>query len=246
MNDTPMRLPKPGRRPLYDQVRDTLRERIETGAWPAGYSLPSEFALAGELSVSQGTVRKALDDLAREKLITRRQGLGTFVAEQTPEDVMFRFFKIFDAKGGQVFPDSCNVKLRHGVASRKEAVSLRIDARTPVVRISRTRVADGIPFLRETIVLPAALYPGIGDGDEAVPNTLYDYFQRRYGITVVRADERIDAVAADVMTARALGIPKHSPVLRIDRVTFGLNERPIEQRVSLCHLNRMHYFAQIA
>ena len=85
---------RPGFQPLYQQVRELLLAKIASGAWRPAQALPSEQALAGELGVSQGTVRKALDALAAESVVERRQGKGTFVAQHTIESAQFRFFRL--------------------------------------------------------------------------------------------------------------------------------------------------------
>jgi GntR family transcriptional regulator len=98
--------------------------------------------------------------------------------------------------------------------------------------------------VRETITLPRRRLPGL-DAQETLPNTLYDLFQREYGLTIARAEERIDAVAASVRDARDLDIAPNTPLLRIDRRAYALDDQPIEWRVSLCHLKGMHYLATL-
>src|ERR1700752_2750531 len=96
----------PGYRPLHRQVYDVIVRRMAQGVWRAGDCLPSEQALARELGVSQGTVRKVLDALTAEKLLERRQGKGTFIAENTQERALFRFFRLAHPGGARVTPES--------------------------------------------------------------------------------------------------------------------------------------------
>src|SRR3954449_5070932 len=96
-----------GFRPLYRQVRDTLVRRIADGVWRPGQLLPSEPELAVDLGVSQGTVRKALDEMAAENLVIRRQGRGTFVARHDDARILFQFFKLLPDSGEKRFPESC-------------------------------------------------------------------------------------------------------------------------------------------
>ncbi len=235
---------RPGARPLYKQVRQILRQRIEAGDWAPGVGLPSEFALAAELTVSQGTVRKALDALAEEGLIIRRQGRGTFVAEHTSAEVLFRFFKIYRRDGERVLPESRDTRIREVKASPREARELRLRAKEAVWRITRTRLAAGRPFVRETITLAKRRLPDLGTR-ASLPNTIYDLFQRDYGLTIGRAEERIDAVTAGRRDADYLDIEAGAPLLRIDRLAYALDDQPIEWRVSLCHLKNMHYLATL-
>jgi GntR family transcriptional regulator len=77
-----------------------------------------------------------------------------------------------------------------------------------------------------------------------MPNTLYDLFQKAYGVLVTRTDDRLSAIAADSETAAALGIAPGTPLLRIGRIAYGLDDRPVEWRVSVCHLAGAHYLAR--
>ncbi len=232
-----------GDRPLYAQVRERLIERIRSGEWKPGQLIANEFEIAAEFGVSQGTARKAIGDLALEGLVVRRQGRGTFVVEHTPAHVLFRFFNLFDAAGAAVIPDSRNTTANLAPASREECEALALDERARVIRIARVRTRDSAPFITEAIALPEALFPGLAEQTQ-MPNTLYDLFQKVYGVLVTRTDDRLSAVAADAETAAVLGIEAGTPLLRIARIAFGLDDQPVEWRVSLCHLADAHYLAR--
>ena len=236
---------KPDARPLYEQVREAFFRRIHTGAWPPGAVLPNEFQLADELGVSQGTVRKALNRLADDKLIIRRQGRGTFVAEHTPADVLFRFFQFYDASGNRVSPESRNRRTRRGRATRIEAARLDIRRDAHVIRHTRVRTRDGVPFISETITLPQARFKKLGEKSE-IPNTLYDVFQKDYGVTVGHTDENLTVGAATASVATQLQIAPATPLLKIDRLTYSIDDRPIEWRVSFCHLDGIHYAVRLS
>jgi GntR family transcriptional regulator len=230
-------------RPLYAKVREQLVERIRSGAWKPGQLIPSEFEIAAEFGVSQGTARKAIGALAAERLVMRQQGRGTFVVEHTPAHVLFRFFNIFDASGNLVVPDSRKATATVARATEEERAALRLDAGTEVIRIARVRTHAGVPFISETIALPQALFPGLAQEAE-LPNTLYDLFQKTYGIFLVRTEDRLAATAAGPETAAELDLTVGAPLLRIDRIAFGLDDQPIEWRISLCHLHQAHYLAR--
>jgi GntR family transcriptional regulator len=230
-------------RPLYVQVRERLLERIRSGAWKPGQLIPNEFEIAAEFGVSQGTARKAISELASEGLVVRRQGRGTFVVEHTPAHVLFRFFNIYDASGVAVIPDSRDTRSTVERASAAERKALALADNASVIRIRRTRTAKGIPFITETITLPEAPFPGLA-GKAALPNTLYDMFQKVYGVLLTHTDDRLSAATADADTAATLGIAPGTPLLRIERVAFSLDDRPIEWRVSLCHLAGGYYLAR--
>jgi GntR family transcriptional regulator len=230
-------------RPLYAKVREQLVERIRSGVWKPGQLIPSEFEIAAEFGVSQGTARKAIGALAAERLVMRQQGRGTFVVEHTPAHVLFRFFNMFDAAGELITPDSRPTRPRVARASSAEEKALHLAPGAEVIRIDRVRTRAGIPFICETIRLPQELFPDLAQIEE-LPNTLYDLFQKTYGILLVRTEDRLSATAADADTAGVLNLAPGAPLLRIDRTAFGLDDRPIEWRVSLCHLQGAHYLAR--
>jgi GntR family transcriptional regulator len=233
----------PDGRPLYAQIRERLVDRIRSGQWKPGQLIPNEFEIAAEFGVSQGTARKAISELAAEGLVLRRQGRGTFVVEHTPAHVLFRFFNIVDGTGTAVIPDSREVNASLAEADAEERRVLGLEPSARVIRIKRTRTRDGAPFIVETITLPEALFPGLADRPE-VDNTLYDLFQKEYGVLVMRTDDRLSAAAADADVAAQLGIAPGTPLLRIDRIAFGLDDVAVEWRVSLCHLDGAHYLAR--
>lgn len=230
--------------PLYARVKAIVLARITAGDWPPGTAIPTEMELARELGVSQGTVRKALDTLSAEQVLVRRQGSGTYVAEHTPAHVMFRFFNIYDDAGTQVLPDSQPTRIAVAIASAAERRRLVLEDAAKVIRITRIRTRSGRAFMDDRIVLPEALFPGLVDEPE-VPNTLYDLFQKRYRIHVAHTEEQVTAVAATARLAERLAVPPGTPLLAIDRITYDLNGRRIEWRLSHAHLDGAHYFARL-
>jgi len=230
--------------PLYAQVKALLVARIQSGDWKPGQLIPNEFALAHELGVSQGTVRKALGEMTAEQLLVRRQGRGTFVQRHTPESMLFRFFNFHDAAGQQIAPETLWVKARKGAAKPAERMRLELEAGREVVRITRVRGHRGRPFDHEQIVVPQALFPGLADASE-IPNTLYDHFQQVYGVTATGGEERLDTIAAESREAGWLEVAVGTPLLRLDRTMFSFDEKPIEWRLSLCALGDAHYMVRL-
>ncbi len=241
-----MDAPAPGFRPLYAQVKDLLVQRLVSGAWRPGEALPSEFSLAAEFKVSQGTVRKALDELAAQNVVVRQQGKGTFVAIHTPQRALFHFFHLVGDGGERAMPSHRVLSLRNAKANRSEAAALSIDQGAPVIRLKRLRQLGGRTALVERIVLPGDLFPGLVDrlGD-ALPNEVYRYYEQLYGVTVARAVEKLKAVAATEEDARWLGLEEGAPLLEIDRTAYGLDGRAVELRISRCDTAAHHYRSEI-
>ena len=233
-----------GPRPLYAQTRDAFVKRLVEGIWAPGEALPSETELAAELHVSQGTVRKALDSMAAEKLVVRRQGLGTFVAVHDEARILFQFFKLApDGIGEVAFPESRVVEVISGRATQAERERLEFAATSRVIRIRRLRELAGKPVIVERITLPARLFPRLELGE--VPNNLYGLYATRYGIAIARAQERLKAVELDAEAAALLGVKRGSPALRIDRLALSLAGEKVEWRVSLCVTDEFHYLSEL-
>lgn len=238
--DTPEAL---GFRPLYRQVKAIFVRRLMDGVWAPGAVLPSEGQLAAEIGVSQGTVRKALDELAAENLVVRRQGRGTFVAEHDERRILFQFFKLAPDRGEPRFPDSVVLSVTTGPADEAERAALDLAENAAVTRIRRARSFDGAPLIVETLSLPQQLFPGLEDGP--IPNNLYSLYAGRYGITIANARERLKAVTLTADDAAALGVSPGEPALQIDRIALSLDGTPVERRLSLCLTQEVHYLSDL-
>ena len=232
-----------GHPPLYAQVRDSLVRRLVDGVWSPGEMLPSEFELAAELGVSQGTVRKALDSLTADNLLVRRQGRGTFVAEHDETRIMFQFFKLAPDIGDATFPESRVISVRNSSAQDNDARVLGVPVGADITRIHRVRSLEGRPVIAEQLSLPSALFPGLVSMD--VPNNLYGLYAQRYGVTVARAHERLKAVPLATEEALLLEAPVGAPALLIDRVAYGLDGGVVEWRVSHCLTDGFHYTSDL-
>jgi len=232
-----------GFRPLYRQVKDVLVRRIADGVWAAGGALPSEPDIAADLGVSHGTVRKALDELAAENLVVRRQGKGTFVVRHDEERILFQFFKLIPDTGERRFPDSriLGVEVRDADADAARILDLRKGAK--VVVLERVRSLAEQVCIAERIVLPKALFPGIEKRD--LPNNLYELYRAEFGVTIARATERLKAVAASRRDAKHLGVAPGAPLLAIDRTALAIDGAPVEWRVSLCCTDAFHYLSDL-
>jgi GntR family transcriptional regulator len=231
-----------GFRPLYRQVRDVLVKRIADGVWQAGQVLPSEPEIAADLGVSQGTVRKALDEMTAENLVVRRQGRGTYVAKHDDARILFQFFKLIPDSGERRFPESRAL----GAATRidpEAAERLGLQPKEHVIAIDRVRLLGGEVCMLERICLPASLFPGLEERD--IPNNLYELYATEFGVTIGQASEKLKAVAATKEEAEHLGVNVGDPLLRIDRIAFSLDDRRVEWRVTLCRTDEVHYASDL-
>ena len=217
--------------PLYAGIREQLVQRLSAGEWQPGTVLPSEMALAAELGVSQGTVRKAIDSLVSDGALRRAQGRGTFVAEQTAELANFRFLRITDGKGQRVIPEVVRWKAMRERATMVDLQTFGIEPQSAMHVIHRTRSIEGTAAITEVIRIPDTIMPGFSEA-ELLPNALYPYYQSAFGVTVLRTEDQITAVAADAASASDLSLPIGSPLLRSERVAYDLTDRAVEHRIT--------------
>ncbi len=231
-------------RPLYLQIKDLLVKSLEAGEWRPGEAIASELVLAARFGVSQGTVRKAIDALAADNLVVRRQGKGTFVATHTEEaHSTFRFLRIRRDDGVDEYPGSRLVDVRRAKATAEAARLLELKPGDPVVVIRRILEWSGAPAVLDDITLPAALFRGLTRAKlEAYHGSMYGFFETAFGVRMLSAHERLKAVAADATTAALLGVPPGTPLLEVDRVACTYGARPVEFRRGLCTTGRHHYY----
>src|SRR5213594_2752273 len=136
-------------RPLYLQVRDLVLERITGGTWKPGTMLPAEVDLARELGISSGTVRKALDALEAERVVSRRQGKGTFVNESTAQALVWRYDNICGKDGQRIVDVLSTSDVSSGSASEVERQRLQLADGERIVRIRRVHTNGGRPYMYE-------------------------------------------------------------------------------------------------
>jgi GntR family transcriptional regulator len=172
-------------RPLYLQLRDALAERVATGQWKPGGAIPNESELAREFGVSAGTMRKALDLMEAEHLVTRRQGRGTFVNDQTTDALAVRFCNIRALDGRRVAGQFRDEEIVAGEANGAECERLSLAENDRVYRIHRLRTDKDRTFMVEDICLPAALFAQLSNNDIAATQIVT--LAQRHGILLGRA-----------------------------------------------------------
>lgn len=250
--------------PLYRQIGELLLSGLQSGEWKPGEAIPSEVELAARYRVSQGTVRKAIDELAAAHLLVRRQGRGTFVASHREVRTQFRFLRLRpddrdagepDAQVGGAAGESGPgmvmtsrvLECRRLRAPSEVARALSLRAGEAVVLIRRLLEADGVPTVLDEIWLPGARFRGLSaERLDAWHGPLYAMFETEFGTRMIRAAERLKAVAADRARARTLQVAEGAPLLLVERVSRTYGEQPVELRRGYCVTERHHYFNELA
>jgi GntR family transcriptional regulator len=238
--------PTPSYQPLYEQIKSLLTESLVKGEWKPGEAIPSEIELAARWRVSQGTVRKAIDALSADHILIRRQGKGTFVATHTEPNHQYRFLRISPDSGDKQYPTSVFLDVTRGKASAAVAKALALKPGAAVYVISRVLMFEERPRILDKITVSAALFAGLTlEKIEQSKGSIYSYYETTYGMRMIRAEERLRAVAADAFTAKTLRLAKGTPLLCVDRIAFTYGDKPVEWRRGLCLTDSYSYYNEL-
>ncbi len=228
--------------PLYQQIKALMTRELQAGAWKPGEAIPSELELAARFKVSQGTVRKAIDELATENLLVRRQGRGTFVATHAEQTTQFRFLRLApdDGAAGGTVRRFIDCRRLRAPADVVRALGLR--SGDAAIEIRRVLSLRGAPVVFDAIWLPAVLFKGLtGERLSAYEGPMYGMFEADFGVRMIRAEERIKAVAADAEAAEVLGVAPGAPLLSVERLSYTYGDKPVELRRGLYDTTAHHY-----
>src|SRR6478735_7935225 len=151
----------PAFRPLYEQIKILLTQSLVAGEWKPGEAIPSEMDLATRFQVSQGTVRKAIDALASENIVVRRQGKGTFVASHNEPSYQYRFLRVMPDGGEKLHPQNQFFGLERGKANVEAARALHLKQGSSVMTFKRVMSFGGRPMILDEIVLAPEQFPGL-------------------------------------------------------------------------------------
>lgn len=238
-------LQSPAFSPLYQQIKALILQSLQAGEWKPSAAIPSEMELAARFKVSQGTVRKAIDELASENLLVRRQGKGTFVATHAEQHVQYRFLRLFPNSGNL---DSVGPAQREIVDCKRVraptdiAKALDAKAGDAVLQVRRVLSFGGVPTILEDLWLPGTPFKGLTAERLRDSNgPMYALFETEFGVRMVRAEEKIRAVLPDADQCSLLKVKENTPLLSVERTAFTYNDVPMELRRGM-YLTDTHYY----
>ena len=236
-------LTAPAFSPLYQQIKALILQSLQAAEWKPGESIPSEMDLAARFRVSQGTVRKAIDELASENLLVRRQGKGTFVATHAEQHVQYRFLSLIADAGDDESPAEREiVDFKRVRANADVARSLALRTGDAVFQVRRVLSFDGVPTILEDLWLPALTFKGLtAQAMASYQGATYAMFEIDFGVRMVRADEKLRAVLPDTQQAELLRIAAATPLLSVERTAYTYNDVPMELRRGLYRTDTHHY-----
>lgn len=220
--------------PLYQQIKALLVKSLQGGEWRPGEAIPSELELASRFRVSQGTVRKAIDELATENLLVRRQGKGTYVATHAEENIQYRFLRLAPDDGVPTGMARNFLDCRRLRAPAEVARALELKSGESAVLVRRTLSRNGAPVVLDEIWLPAGPFKGLtAERLSQYAGPMYGLFESEFGVRMIRAEEKIRAVLADDGSAALLQVPVGAPLLSVERLARTYGDKPVELRRGL-------------
>jgi GntR family transcriptional regulator len=234
--------------PLYQQIKLLILQSLQSGEWKPSAAIPSEMELAARFKVSQGTVRKAIDELSADNLLIRRQGKGTFVATHAERQVQYRFLRLYPNNGDLASDGPAQrqiVECITGLADEKTAQALGLSVGDAVLQLKRVLSFAGIPTILEDIWLPGLPFEGLTAARlEQYDGPMYALFETEFDVKMVRAEEKIRAVLPDKEQSDLLQISPQTPVLSVERTAYTYNDVPMELRRGL-YLTDTHYYRNL-
>ena len=231
--------------PLYSQIKALILQSLQSGEWKPGEVIPSEIDLAARFRVSQGTVRKAIDELALENLLVRRQGKGTFVATHAAQQAQFRFLKLVPDNG---LPGSLGLAQREVIdcrrtrASADVAKALKLRSGDAVLQARRVLSFAGTPTILEDLWLPAAPFKGLtAERMASYDGPMYALFETEFNMRMLRAEEKIRAEAAIDGREQLLKVEHGTRLLGVERIAYTYQDLPMELRRGYYRTDTHHY-----
>ncbi len=228
--------------PLYHQITQNLRELITSSQLQPGQGVPSEWELSDLYGVSRLTVRRALDELAREGWLIRRHGVGTFVANPTMAQIVPSRLG-FTQKMRQIgrTPSSRLISVKVIPAAAEVATHLGLEVADPVIELVRVRLANEEPIMLETAYLSQARFPNLIEANLG-SCSLYECLSERYQTTVVAMDQTLEPVLLTAQEAQLLEAEAGAPALLSEVVAFTEDDTPIEYSWSVTRGDKCRFF----
>lgn len=213
--------------PVYIQIHNEIKRRIEAGKWVIGDRIPSERQLAVQFGVSRMTLRQAIQTLVDEGILERFVGSGTFVANQKVQEKMSGvtgFTDLMLAQGKQ--PSSKTISYHMMSPSLSEVEKLKLKEGDQVLRMERVRYGDEMPISFEVATIPAAIIEGLSKPE--VTDSLYRVLETKKGLHPGRAKQNVSASLASERVSELLNIKRGDAILRLRQVSFLQDGRPFE------------------
>ena len=231
--------------PLYYQLKELIKKKINENVWQRDQMIPSENEIAAAYGVSVGTVKKAYGELVHEGLLYRRQGKGTFIARPDFRRSFIRFFRYGSGPEVEgITPGSRVLGASVMAPGPRVKEALKLDKGDSVIVIKRLRTLHDVPFMLEDLYLPESIFKGFQDQDISQA-LLYPIYDAQYQAPIIWADEFLEPRIAGSEEATHLGISPGDPVIYLERIAYTLGDKPVEFRTSTGRGDRFRYHIEL-
>lgn len=233
--------------PLYHQLKERLRESIDSGNWKPGDQIPSENQLMNEYSVSRNTAKKAIEELVQDGLLYRVQGKGTFVAKPKLQQSLMGFYsfsKMFKEKG--MVPKDIIIDVSEVYPSVEIIEGLGLSNDEMVIEIKRLRCVDDEPYILESSYLPKSVVPEVDKLKKLGQISLYDLMEEEFNVIVKRAVEAFEPVLIKKDESEYLQTQAGKPALLLERTAFDIGGRPVEFCRSIVRGDRCRFYTELS
>ncbi len=232
--------------PLYRWLAETLREDIAQGVYKPGDALPTEYELMRRYNLSSTTVRRAVHDLAREGLIYRKAGKGTFVKRTKVEERLLRLTSFAEEmQSRNIVPRFQLVHAKPLVPPAEIGTVLHLQPDQEAFLIERVQLANDEPIALAQGYWRCDIGQALVHQDLA-QISLYEAIEQSLHIPLVEADESINAAVADAYLARHLETRRNAPLLVRRRLTFTTEMQPVEYTTTFYRADRYEYKIRLA
>lgn len=233
--------------PLYEQIKRSLVAMIDTGILKPGDRVLPTSELCGRFGVSHITVTKALHDLARQGIVSRIQGKGTFVSDRRIErrlTNLLSFTREMARQGLTVRSQILNVEEIPGTPMQHGRFGRPPDEQGIYVRIQRLRFVDGGPACLATSIFPEAVGRRMM-GLRLEDASFYDLLENELGLHLFREERWITPIVASTALARLLQVPRGAALFRLEGMTFLEGDVPIEATDTIFRGDRFRFVANL-
>lgn len=228
--------------PLYRQIKNLIIASLRAGEWRPGEMIPSEMELAERFNVSQGTVRKAIDDLSAENLLVRRQGKGTFVATHLEEQTRYRFLRLVPKEGVAHRLQRKLISCERMTAPTWIMSALMRPADEPMLKICRVLSSAHAPVVLDEIWVPYKLFKSLSlELLSQYDGPMYGLFESEYGVHMVRATESITVMIAGEREAQLLQVEPGHALMQVQRLSYSYGDAPVEFRCGIYRTDDYYY-----
>lgn len=229
--------------PLYQQVKDYLKDKITSCEWEVGYQLPTEKELAAQFHVSNITVKRAVLELVNKGLLQRQSGKGTFVT-QVEERNITKFVSLRNEAWEHHNHPHRTLSFKKDRAGNKIGNLLDINSNEYIYIINRLKIQEDIPAVIEYSYIPATLFPALESSD--IENELlYNIFMKKYGAKLGKARIYFSTTLSKEYEAKLLDIPIGEQLFVFERYTVTTDNQTIEYSKFILKQDQSKYFLEI-